>query len=144
MPVLQVQNDLPIQPDHVYVIPPNTVMLIRDRVLKLEPRPAVSEKFRPIDTFFSSLAEAFHSNAVGIVLSGTASDGTLGLKTIKAEGGITFAQNQTAKFDGMPRSAIAAGVVDFVLSPRRIAEELTSIANRTSLPGQRHRGSRGR
>jgi two-component system CheB/CheR fusion protein len=136
MPVLQVQNDLPIQPDHVYVIPPNTVMSVRNRVLKLEPRPSASEKFRPIDTFFSSLAEAFRSNAVGIVLSGTASDGTWGLKTIKAEGGITFAQNQTAKFDGMPRSAIAAGVVDFVLSPRRIAEELTSIANRTLYLGK--------
>lgn len=130
MPVVQVQNDTALQPDHVYVIPPNTLMLVRNRALTLEARPETSGRFRPIDAFFNSLAEEFRSNAVGIVLSGTASDGTLGLKAIKAEGGITFAQNQTAKFDGMPRSAIAAGVVDFVLPPRRIAEELAAIAHR--------------
>src|SRR5207249_2406482 len=106
MPVVQVQNDTPIKSDHVYVIAPNTVMLIRNRTLTLEARPVTPEKFRPIDSFFDSLAEEFRFNAVGIVLSGTASDGTLGLKKIKAEGGITFAQNQTAKFDSMPRSAI--------------------------------------
>ena len=130
MPVVQVQNGTALQPDHVYVIPPNTLMLVRNGALTLEGRPESSERFRPIDAFFSSLAEEFRSNAVGIVLSGTASDGTLGLKSIKAEGGITFAQNQTAKFDGMPRSAIAAGVVDFILPPRRIAEELAAIAHR--------------
>ena len=69
---------------------------------------------------------------MGVVLSGAATDGTLGLKIIKSlEGGITFAQNQTAKFDSMPRSAIAAGAVDFILSPRRIAEELIAIGQRT-------------
>ena len=131
MPVVQVQNDTPIKSDHVYVIAPNTVMLIRNRTLTLEARPVTPEKFRPIDSFFDSLAEEFRFNAVGIVLSGTASDGTLGLKKIKAEGGITFAQNQTAKFDSMPRSAIAAGVVDFILTPRRIAEELVAISRQT-------------
>src|SRR5262249_26534272 len=105
MPVVQVQNDTPLQPDHVYVIPPNTLMLVRHRKLTLEARPATAEQFRPIDAFFISLAEEFRSNAAGIVLSGTASDGTLGLRAIKAEGGITFAQDHTAKFDGMPRSA---------------------------------------
>jgi two-component system CheB/CheR fusion protein len=129
MPVVQVQNDTAIQPDHVYVIPPNTAMRVRNRRLMLDARPTTIERFRPIDTFFNSLAEEFRFNAVGIVLSGTASDGTLGLKTIKAEGGITFAQNQTARFDSMPRSAIAAGVVDFILPPRRIAEELVAIAD---------------
>ncbi len=131
MPVVQVHNDTRLQPDHVYVIPPNSLMLVRDRTLTLEARPATEEKFRPIDAFFNSLAVEFGSSAIGIVLSGTASDGTLGLKTIKGEGGITFAQNQTARFDGMPRSAIAAGVVDFILPPRRIAEELVAIAQRT-------------
>ena len=131
MPVVQVQNDTPIKSDHVYVIAPNTVMLIRNRTLTLEARPVTPEKFRPIDSFFDSLAEEFRFNAVGIVLSGTASDGTLGLKKIKAEGGITFAQNQTAKFDSMPRSAIAAGVVDFILTPRRIAEELVATSRQT-------------
>src|SRR5262249_11645710 len=129
-PVIQVQNNTRISADHVYVIPPNTVMLTRDGVLSLEERPPASQRFRPIDSFFTSLAEDFHSSAVGIVLSGTATDGTLGLRAIKAEGGITFAQNQTARFDSMPRSAISAGVVDFVLSARRIAEELAAIARR--------------
>jgi two-component system CheB/CheR fusion protein len=130
MPVIRVKNDTPIEPDHVYVIPPNNLMTVRARTLVLETRPEPTEKFKPIDAFFNSLALEFHFNAVGIVLSGTASDGTLGLRTIKGEGGITFAQNQTARFDSMPRSAIAAGVVDFVLPPRRIAEELSAIAHR--------------
>ncbi len=62
------------------------------------------------------MAEAFGANAIGVVLSGAATDGTLGLEKIKTEGGITFAQNQTAKFDSMPQSAIASGVVDFLFS----------------------------
>ncbi len=132
MPVLQVHDGTRIEPDHVYVIPPNAQMRIQDYVLVLSSRPsAVQETFKPVDVFFNSLADELHFNAIGIVLSGTASDGTLGLKNIKAAGGITFAQNQTAKFDSMPRSAIAAGAVDFVLSPRRIAEELMAIARRT-------------
>ena len=135
MQVIQVQGDTTIVRDRVYVIPPNTQMLVRKRVLTLEARPESAEKFRPIDAFFESLANEFRFCAVGVVLSGTATDGTLGLKTIKAEGGITFAQNQTAKFDSMPRSAIAAGVVDFVLSPRRIAEELVAIGHRTRTLG---------
>jgi two-component system CheB/CheR fusion protein len=130
--VLQVQNQTRIQPDCVYVIPPNTLMQIRDGILILQTRPPIPEMFKPIDAFFQSLAHEYQLNAVGVVLSGTATDGTLGLKAIKAEGGITFAQNQTAKFDSMPRSAIAAGVVDFVLPPRRIAEELVAISRRTT------------
>jgi two-component system, chemotaxis family, CheB/CheR fusion protein len=131
MAVIQVHGDTVMEPDHVYVIPPNTQMLVRDRVLTIEARPASAERFTPIDAFFESLAKEFRFSAVGVVLSGAATDGTLGLKIIKAEGGITFAQNQTAKFDSMPRSAITAGAVDFVLSPRRIAEELIAIGQRT-------------
>ena len=130
MPVIQVQDDVRVEPDRVYVIPPNATMAIADGVLRIS-RPAqqLSHQRRAIDTFFTSLAESMHSRAIGVVLSGAASDGTLGLKAIKAEGGITFAQDASAKFDGMPRSAIAAGSVDFVLSPRRIAEELATIAH---------------
>ncbi len=131
MQVIQVQGDTVIEPDRVYVIPPNTQMLVRDRVLRIVARPASAERFTPIDAFFESLAKEFRFCAVGVVLSGAATDGTLGLKIIKSEGGITFAQNQTAKFDSMPRSAIAAGAVDFILSPRRIAEELIAIGQRT-------------
>ena len=135
MPVLQVHGDVPVKPDYVYVIPPNATMVIVDGILRVS-RPAqdLSYQRRPIDAFFASLAENMRHRAIGVILSGAASDGTLGLKAIKAEGGITFAQNDTAKFDGMPRSAIAAGVVDFVLAPRSIAQELAAIA--------RHRISR--
>ena len=94
------------------------------------PRPGrTSGRNMPIDSFFRALAADRGSEAVGVVLSGTASDGTLGLQAIKAAGGITFAQEMgTAKFDGMPGSAIAAGVVDFVLPPAGIARELAAIA----------------
>jgi two-component system CheB/CheR fusion protein len=83
----------------------------------------------PIDFFFRSLAEDQESRAIGVVLSGSASDGTLGLQAIKAHGGVTFAQDEaTAKYSAMPRSAVAAGSVDFVLPPELIARELKRIA----------------
>jgi two-component system CheB/CheR fusion protein len=128
MRVVSVEEQVQIRPDHVYVISPNTVLHIRAGRLITETRPP--DNFRPIDVFLNSLAEEYGERAIGVVLSGTATDGTLGLKRVKAEGGITFAQNQSAKFDSMPRSAIAAGAVDFVLSPRQIADELASIARR--------------
>ena len=82
----------------------------------------------PIDSFLRTLAEVQGSQGIGVILSGTASDGTLGLKAIKAEGGIAFAQDpHSAQYDGMPRSAIAAGCVDFVLPPEGIAQELARL-----------------
>ncbi len=132
--VVAVQQDVRIQANHVYVISPNTVLRVENGRLIPHKRPA--ESFRPIDSFFDSLAAEFKDRAIGIVLSGTATDGTFGMKRIKAEGGVTFAQNQTAKFDSMPRSAIAAGAVDFILSPRKIAEELVAIARRPRLEGR--------
>ena len=129
MSVMQVKDEVPVKPDHVYVIPPNATMVILDGILRVSrPVQELSHQRRPIDAFFLSLAENMRNRAIGVVLSGAASDGTLGLKAIKAEGGITFAQDDTAKFDGMPRSAIAAGVVDFVLAPQAIAMELTALA----------------
>ena len=130
MPVIQVLDDARVEPDRVYVMPPNATMVLVDGVLRVH-RPAeqLSHQRRAVDAFLISLADSMHSRAIGVVLSGAASDGTLGLKAIKTEGGITFAQDATAKFDGMPRSAIAAGVVDFVLPPKRIAEELATIAH---------------
>src|SRR5260370_8796201 len=83
---------------------------------------------RPIDSFFESLAQDQRDRAIGVVLSGTASDGTLGLEAIKAEGGITFAQDDSAKHDSMPRSAVAAGCVDLVLPPADLAQHLAQIA----------------
>jgi two-component system CheB/CheR fusion protein len=128
MPTREVTDKLRVEPNHVYVIPPNTTMAIARGVLKLEPR---SEGRRPqhaIDFFLESLAQDRHASAIGVILSGTATDGTLGLEAIKAEGGITFAQDDTARYDSMPRSAVAAGCVDAVLPPEGIATELARLA----------------
>jgi two-component system CheB/CheR fusion protein len=113
MPVREVANDLRITPNHVYIIPPNTDMATAQGVLKLQRRQAGRAPHHSIDFFFESLAQDRHERAIGVILSGTASDGTLGTEAIKAEGGITFAQDESAKYDSMPRSAIAAGCVSF-------------------------------
>src|SRR5262249_29889102 len=124
MPVSEVKDQMPVEPNHVYVIPPCTNMIISRGVLQLSPRREVRGQHRPIDHFLRSLAEDQRHKAIGVILSGTASDGTLGLEEIKAEGGITFAQDATAQQDSMPRSAVAAGCVDFVLPPVESAKEL--------------------
>jgi two-component system, chemotaxis family, CheB/CheR fusion protein len=127
MPVLEVDADTPIEPDHVYVMAPGVCLSMSDGHIRVEERGG--GRNLPIDYFLRSLAGDNTSKAIGIVLSGTASDGTLGLKAVKAEGDITFAQEpSSAKFDGMPRSAIAAGVVDFVLAPDEIARRLVRLA----------------
>jgi len=111
-------------------MPSNKIMVSEDGHLKLVARPPKSKTERnlPIDTIFTSLAEVFHEYAIGVVLSGTATDGTLGLKAIKDLGGITFAQDPaTAKFENMPISAVTAGVVDFVLSPDKIPGKLLEV-----------------
>lgn len=129
MPVYEIKDGMEVKPDTVYVIPPGFNLSILDGKLQLLSRDNKTLNM-PVDYFFRSLACEWKSKSIGIVLSGTASDGTLGLRAIKAEGGLTFAQDQnSAKFDGMPRNAIAAGVVDFVLSPEEIAGELVNIAS---------------
>jgi two-component system CheB/CheR fusion protein len=128
MPVSEVKGETLAEANHVYVIPPQCNLGISGGLLQTPPRPD-SGRNMPIDSFLRALAADRGSKAVGAVLSGTASDGTLGLQAIKAAGGITFAQEiQTAKYDGMPRSAIAAGVADFVLPPAGIARQLVAIA----------------
>ena len=128
MPVAEVEEGMTVEPNHVYVIPPNKTMGIRNGTLHLMARGEPAAKHLPIDYFLTSLAEDRGNRAIGVILSGTASDGTMGLKAIKTEGGITFAQDiKSAKYDGMPRSAIAAGCVDFVLPPEGIASELARI-----------------
>jgi two-component system CheB/CheR fusion protein len=129
MPVYEVTQNMRVEPNTVYVIPPNKQMAIVGGVLKLSPRGKVRGAARSIDFFFEALAQDQRERAIGVVLSGTASDGTLGLEMIKAEGGLTFAQDESAKYDSMPRSAIAAGCVDFVMSPAEMASELTRIAS---------------
>ena len=136
LPVREVTDNLRVESDHVYVIPPNTNLAIAQGVLKLEPRPQTRTPHRSIDFFFESLAEDQRERAIGVILSGTATDGTLGLEAIKAEGGITFAQDDSARYDSMPHSAVAAGCVDFVLSPEDIAKELARIAKHPYVAGQ--------
>lgn len=127
MPVVSAQDDLAIEPNHVYVIPPNTSMELEDGVLRLAARePGLH---LPIDIFFQSLAKVQGSRAIGIVLSGNASDGSQGVRAIKAECGITFAQSEgTARFGGMPHNAVATGAIDYVLAPKQIANELATLA----------------
>ncbi|HMK23354.1 MAG TPA: chemotaxis protein CheB [Terriglobales bacterium] len=130
MPVAEAKHGMEVQPNHVYVIPQKADMGIANGALQVVERRQIAGRFLPVDHFLSSLAEDRQGRAIGVVLSGTGSDGTLGLKAIKAEGGITFAQDEeTAKHFGMPGSAIAAECVDFVLSPGKIAEELQRLAH---------------
>jgi two-component system CheB/CheR fusion protein len=128
MPVQSAQDAMAIAADHVYVIPAGAGMELVDGKLRVHPRRKADGYYRPIDEFFRSLAREQLHRSIGVVLSGTASDGTLGCGEIKVAGGIVYAQDQSAQEDSMPRSAIAAGCVDFVLSPEAIAQSLTEIA----------------
>jgi len=129
IPVAEVKDGMVVERGRIYVIPPNTNMAIRQGRLCLVPR-SPDHKHLPIDYFLRSMAEELGNRAIGVILSGTASDGTLGLEAIKAEGGITFAQEpNSAKYGDMPRNAMASGCVDFVLPPARIARELLRIAH---------------
>ncbi len=126
MPVAEAADGAVVKPGHVFVMPSGADIGLENGRLRLLPR--ANPVHLPIDRFFRSLAEQQKSNAIGVVLSGTGSDGALGLEAIHAEGGITFAQSaDSAKFDGMPRAAVATGVVDFVLRPSHIARELRRI-----------------
>jgi len=126
MKVLQVQDGMQVEQDNVYVITPGTTMTLKNGQLRLVPKGGA---LKPINDFMISLASEQKTQAIGIVLSGTGNDGTEGLKAIKAEGGITFAQDpDTAQYPDMPKNAIAAETTDFVLSPEQIAKELGRIA----------------
>lgn len=127
MPIQTVKDGMEVVANNVYVIPPNTYMSLVDGHLKLAPRTITPIGNFAVDYFFTALAAVYKNNAIGVILSGTASDGTLGLKAIKAEGGITFAQDDTAEFSGMPRHAYDSGNVDFVLPPEGIAKELARL-----------------
>ena len=129
MPVTEVTDGVKIRRNHVYVIPPNAVMSISDHTLLLKPRDEGLVMHMAVDHFMRSLAEGQGRRAVGVILSGSGTDGTLGMAEIQAQGGVTFAQDDvTAKYDGMPRSAVAAGRVDYVLPPKGIALELARLA----------------
>lgn len=128
MKVQEIDDMEKMKPDNVYIIPYNKDIQVTNGHIKLISRSKSKAFTLSIDLLFSSLADTHKENVVGIVLSGSASDGTLGLKSIREAGGITFAQDDSAKYKSMPHSAIAEGVVDFVLSPLEIARELNQIS----------------
>ncbi|MGD0267796.1 MAG: chemotaxis protein CheB [Candidatus Sulfotelmatobacter sp.] len=129
IPLTEVTQGVIVQPDHAYVIPANTSLTIKNGMLHLGSRVLTRGQHMPINDFFRSLAEGVGQQAIGVILSGTASDGTEGCRAIKAAGGITFAQDEeSAKYDSMPRNAVNAGCIDFILSPKDIARELGGIS----------------
>lgn len=133
LPVFQVEDGVRIKPNCIYVIPPNKNMALINGTLQLLEITAPRGQNMPIDYFFRSLAVDQKENAVCIVLSGTGSDGTLGLRAVKGEGGIAIAQTlESAEYDGMPSSAIATGLVDYQLSPDEMVKNLMSYVSHAS------------
>jgi two-component system CheB/CheR fusion protein len=128
MPTLVASDSMPINANHVYVIPANADLEVEKYKFKLTtPR---SRRNAQIDLFFASIAEVFRDRAVGVILSGYDGDGTAGCKHIKEKGGITFAQDESAEIDSMPLRAQASGYVDFVLPPDKISVALIEIGAR--------------
>lgn len=128
MPVIEATDNELIERDHVYVIPPNTIMTVAQGRLVLRPRDDSTSPPMPIDELFCSLAEQLGPAAIGVLLSGSGSDGARGIRAIKREGGTTFAQDHSsAKFGSMPHAAIETGCVDHVLAPSKMAEELAGL-----------------
>jgi len=129
VPVVEATEGVRIVANRVFVVPPNVQMELVDGHLHLGRRPTDRSQYNPIDFFFRSLARTLKRRAIGVILSGTASDGALGICEIKAMEGITFAQEPgTAKFDGMPRAAIATNMVDIIAPPREIAAKITQLS----------------
>ena len=129
--VRQAADGMPIERDYLYVTPPDAELQIANRVLRLTPRGAASPGgHMPIDRFLLSLAHECGSRAIGVILSGTGGDGASGLEAVKASGGVTLAQDPaTARFGGMPQTAIRRGCVDLVLAPEAIAGELAKLGH---------------
>jgi two-component system CheB/CheR fusion protein len=125
LPVTSAADGMQIEANHLYVIPPNVHLEVVDGRLHLVPRPRERSQFHSIDFFFESVARWAQERAIGVILSGTGSDGAAGIREIKVYGGITVAQRpDTAKYEDMPRAAISTGMVDLVLSANEIAEHI--------------------
>jgi two-component system CheB/CheR fusion protein len=139
MPVSEAADGMPVEANHVYVMPANADLTIAQGALRLAPRSQTPGLHMPIDRFLRSLADECGSGAIGVILSGTSSDGSAGLEAVKAAGGVTFAQDRaSAKFATMPQAATATGCVDFVLPPKGIAAELVRMGRH---PYVAHAGS---
>ena len=129
MPVVQIEKSIKVEPDHVYVIAPDQELTMRGGVLRPSKPTAPRGHRHPVDYFFRSLAEDQGERAIAIILSGTGTNGSLGLRFIKAEGGIALAQDpDSAAFPGMPQSAIGTGIVDLVLPPDQMPDALLNLA----------------
>ncbi|WP_076004990.1 chemotaxis protein CheB [Dehalogenimonas formicexedens] len=132
MPVSEATDEVQLEPNHVYMIPPNRNMTITDhnlRLLQQIERPGISHS---IDLFFKSLASDLKEKAIAIIMSGTGTDGSLGAKAVKAELGMVIVQDpETAGYDGMPRSAIASGVADFILPAEKMASQLIEYVDKS-------------
>ncbi len=129
MRVQEVTNGMHVEANHVYVIPPNTMLQFSEKAFELMPRRADDHPHLTVDHFFRALAQHQTRFSIGVVLSGTGADGSEGLKAIKSACGITFAQDQeSAAYSSMPRNAIATGIVDFILPPEQIGEELARLS----------------
>jgi two-component system CheB/CheR fusion protein len=133
LPVAAVSDGTRVESNHVYVVPPNAGLGIARGRLHLTPRLETGGLHLPIDRFLESLAHDRTDHAIGVVLTGTGADGAIGIRAIKAEGGITFAQDASAEHRSMPQSAIGTGCVDFILPADAIARELTHIGERARL-----------
>jgi two-component system CheB/CheR fusion protein len=132
MRVLQVEDGVEVQPNSVYIIPPaHDMALINGTLQLLEPGAPHGHRL-PIDFFFNSLAQDQQNNAIGIILSSTGGDGSQGIKSIKEAGGMIIVQSsETAEYDGMPTSAIATGLTDYILSPAEMPKQLISYTAHT-------------
>ena len=128
LPVTQVQERVRVEPNHVYVIPPSRSLSMEDGHLALSDVSRIEERRAPADIFFRTLAETHHARAVGVVLSGTGADGSVGLKHIKENGGLCFAQDpDEAEYGDMPLNSIATGCVDHVLPVAAIATKILTL-----------------
>ncbi len=138
MPVHEAVDGQLIEPNHVYVIAPNTSMIVEKRHLRIRERNKRATSPLPVDKLFNSMAHDLGTDAIGVLLSGSGSDGSLGLRAIRDKGGVTFAQDEaSARFISMPGAAVTLGGVDYVLAPHAIAHELMRLGARSKLSDRR-------
>jgi len=142
MKVMRVHDEVKVEPDSVYIIPPKKTMIIKNDTLHLTEQQRTHGLNLPIDEFFRSLATSFAENAVGIVLSGTGSDGTMGVRAIKEAGGLVIIQDEvSARFDGMPRSAMSTGLADFIMPPQDMPGQILKFINHPVISKKSHNDS---
>ncbi len=135
LPVIEASQGAAIEIDRVYVMPADTSMRVKKATIALRKRGKSKERFLPVDALFKSLADDYGETAVGVVLSGTGSDGVLGLTAMREAGGLAYAQDPAeAEYDGMPRAAIDAGVVDSALGVKKLAAELVRLGENVPAP----------